>query len=161
MTGPSGGIMAITINDSCTGCTACVRACPVAAISGARSQRHRIDPSRCIGCGACGRVCPVSAVLDSEGRAIVRLKRAAWMQPAFDLASCIGCACCVAACPVECLVMEGGQPGGLGETPHLAKPETCVSCELCVEICPVDCVVMGSGIPVGKADGNAAGEGAA
>ena len=43
----------------CIGCTRCVKACPVDAISGTLRQPHVIDPEKCIACGACHKVCPV------------------------------------------------------------------------------------------------------
>jgi NADH:ubiquinone oxidoreductase subunit F (NADH-binding)/(2Fe-2S) ferredoxin/NAD-dependent dihydropyrimidine dehydrogenase PreA subunit len=50
------------ITDNCTGCTLCVRNCPVDAISGDRKQKHVIDAERCIKCGVCYEVCQFDAV---------------------------------------------------------------------------------------------------
>ncbi len=47
----------------CTGCGACLRACPVEAISGEKKQPHRIDQDLCIRCGSCRQACKFSAVL--------------------------------------------------------------------------------------------------
>jgi NADH:ubiquinone oxidoreductase subunit F (NADH-binding)/NAD-dependent dihydropyrimidine dehydrogenase PreA subunit len=44
--------------DRCSGCGACVRACPVDAISGERKKAHVIDQETCIQCGACLTACP-------------------------------------------------------------------------------------------------------
>ncbi len=44
--------------ERCTGCGACKRACPVAAISGESRQTHLIDTRTCISCGACLNRCP-------------------------------------------------------------------------------------------------------
>jgi len=50
------------LEDACTGCTACARKCPVAAISGERRTLHVIDPDLCIKCGICIQTCKFNAV---------------------------------------------------------------------------------------------------
>jgi ferredoxin len=47
----------------CTGCGACVRACPVEAVSGKKKKPHAIDQDRCIRCGSCREACKFEAVL--------------------------------------------------------------------------------------------------
>lgn len=49
--------------DICTGCTACARKCPAAAITGDVRKPHRVDAEKCIKCGACAEVCRFSAVV--------------------------------------------------------------------------------------------------
>jgi len=55
-------LITYSINENCTGCMACVKACPEDAISGEKKQRHAIDPDKCIKCGACRSVCKFDAV---------------------------------------------------------------------------------------------------
>ncbi|GAB4411524.1 MAG: NADH-quinone oxidoreductase subunit NuoF [Thermodesulfovibrionales bacterium] len=50
------------LEDLCTGCGACRRACPSGAITGEKKKPHRIDQALCIKCGACFDVCRFNAV---------------------------------------------------------------------------------------------------
>ncbi len=49
--------------DKCTGCGACLRACPHSAISGAKQEPHIIDPAACAKCGICRDTCKFEAVM--------------------------------------------------------------------------------------------------
>lgn len=49
----------------CTGCGACVEACPVEAIS-LRDNKAIIDAKKCVDCGACESECPAEAISMSE-----------------------------------------------------------------------------------------------
>lgn len=51
------------VAEACKGCTACVRACPVDAISGERKEAHTIDEDKCIRCGACVETCRFDAII--------------------------------------------------------------------------------------------------
>ena len=50
------------VAERCNGCQACVRACPVDAVSGQKKGVHTIAAERCIACGACYEACPTQAV---------------------------------------------------------------------------------------------------
>ncbi len=49
--------------DKCTGCGACLRACPHDAISGAKQEPHIIDREACTKCGICRDTCKFEAVV--------------------------------------------------------------------------------------------------
>jgi len=48
--------------EACTGCAACVRVCPTAAITGEKKQPHVLDRETCIKCGACYEKCRFDAI---------------------------------------------------------------------------------------------------
>jgi NADH:ubiquinone oxidoreductase subunit F (NADH-binding)/(2Fe-2S) ferredoxin len=48
--------------DKCTGCTVCIKKCPVDAIIGNRKAPHFIVEDKCIGCGACFEACKFEAI---------------------------------------------------------------------------------------------------
>jgi NADH:ubiquinone oxidoreductase subunit F (NADH-binding)/NAD-dependent dihydropyrimidine dehydrogenase PreA subunit len=48
--------------DACTGCGACLRACPQEAISGEKKEPHTIDQEKCIRCGICFSTCKFDAI---------------------------------------------------------------------------------------------------
>ena len=53
--------------DACTGCRACVSACPTGAVTGERKQVHVIDQKLCIKCDACRQACKFDAVRVDTG----------------------------------------------------------------------------------------------
>jgi electron transport complex protein RnfB len=56
------GTVAIIEEPFCIGCTKCIQACPVDAISGAAKQMHTVIEALCTGCGLCLPPCPVDCI---------------------------------------------------------------------------------------------------
>ena len=48
--------------ETCTGCGACLKACPVDCITGEKKKLHTIDVKQCTRCGACRNVCRFDSV---------------------------------------------------------------------------------------------------
>ncbi len=134
--------MAHTITEKCTGCTACLKICPVAAIQGERKQLHNIDPTLCIDCGACGRICPVEAVHDPQGQVMAFVKRNQWHKPVVTVSKCISCMVCLQDCPVNCLRWGEADKESHRAFPVLGAPVLCIACEFCARGCPVEAIEM-------------------
>jgi ferredoxin len=131
-----------TITIDCTGCTACVRICPVEAIAGERHSVHQIESTICIDCGACGLICPVDAILDERAVKILHARRALWKKPEIIPARCISCGVCLQSCPVNCLGWGQPDPASRRALPVLFKPALCIACAFCQADCPVDAIRM-------------------
>ncbi|MFH1012008.1 MAG: NADH-ubiquinone oxidoreductase-F iron-sulfur binding region domain-containing protein [bacterium] len=50
------------IDENCTGCEVCRRACPVEAITGEKNEIHKIHTELCTRCGICLAVCKFDAI---------------------------------------------------------------------------------------------------
>ncbi|MDT8274084.1 MAG: 4Fe-4S binding protein, partial [Desulfomonilia bacterium] len=135
--------MAFSITDSCNGCQACTKLCPVAAISGKKQKLHRIDETLCIECGACGRICPQGAVLDQFGILCQMVKRSRWKKPVISSTTCMSCTICIDVCPVNCLEMSDARDAkNTHGYAYLARAKECIGCGFCALECPVEAIVM-------------------
>lgn len=134
--------MSCFISDKCTGCTACIRVCPVDAIQGEKKKQHFINVLLCIECGACGRICPVTCVFDDNGRPVAKLKKSRWPRPIISIEKCYACENCVEACPADALAMADEELPLMENAAVLVKPEKCVSCGWCVANCLFDAICL-------------------
>lgn len=54
--------VAVINEDLCIGCTKCIQACPVDAISGASRLMHAVIADECTGCDLCVEPCPMDCI---------------------------------------------------------------------------------------------------
>lgn len=134
--------MSHSIIEACTGCTACVKICPVAAISGERKALHIINDFICIDCGACGKICPSAAIINAEGQLCQPLKKSLWLKPVVIQSKCVACGACIQVCPAS--VLEFNEPVGIGEhvKPILVDEKNCIGCSFCEAACPTHAIEM-------------------
>ncbi len=139
--------MTHTINAECTGCTACVKICPVNAIHGERKSLHVIIEDNCIDCGACGRICPFAAVVDPQGEICTQVTHSLWPQPAVLELRCVACGACIEVCPTSVLNFVERVNGNTHLMAALADEKNCIGCSFCATACPTEAILMVTPLP--------------
>lgn len=119
---------------ACTGCVACVDACPEQVLV-LRKGKAVFDPERgeCSFCHACVDACAPGALRD-EG------KDAPWIQGAVVDDACLGargvvCASCRDACPAAAILIPPAARGAA-----CIDADACTGCGACVAVCPTDAI---------------------
>lgn len=131
------------ITDSCIGCTACAKNCPVLAIDGKPKELHVVNIRRCVSCGVCARVCPKNAVLDGHGNPAQSVPRMKWPKPVVDETLCSACSICVTWCRAEALRISPPKfHGDIHVFAELFQPNKCVACGLCERNCPLGAITL-------------------
>jgi Pyruvate/2-oxoacid:ferredoxin oxidoreductase delta subunit len=144
--------VAFSITHNCTGCTACLKRCPMGAIAGTRGKLHVIDPTLCIDCGACGVVCPDEAIHDDRGGLCELLPARIRPKAVVDEPACVGCQWCAWACPEDAIVLSPGPPGSGFSAIAAVVEKRCTGCTLCEIDCPYDAIHVRRGDDVLLAD---------
>ena len=97
----------------CVGGLSCANVCPVHAVALNKKNVARVNRAVCTGCGACVKACPRNLIrlIPEENTLIPRCanpKSAADARKECDV-SCIACGLCVKNCPTNAITIEGNR----------------------------------------------------
>jgi energy-converting hydrogenase A subunit Q len=129
--------------DTCIGCGACIKECPVDCIQlEMPSPVHIRD--ECVFCGKCVETCPFQAISLQEEYFQVEdghiiFKRRNILGPSsgevlVDSVSCQRCGVCINKCPVDAMSMVDDQV--------VVDQDACILCGECQRICPTKAVEL-------------------
>lgn len=123
--------------DACTGCNACVEACPESVLVAGEGGLPEFDPARgeCTFCGDCAAACGESA--------FVPLPAAPWTLQALVGDACLAahgivCMSCRDACGPAAIRFPPAHPVALPRV----DADRCTGCGACVQGCPTQAVSL-------------------
>ncbi|CDG65227.1 MAG: energy-converting hydrogenase subunit [Methanobacterium sp.] len=125
------------IEETCIGCGACIKECPVDCIELEMPSPVHIGED-CVHCGKCVEVCPFQSIYLKEesfhvedGRVLFKRRNITGPshgEVVIDNDSCQSCGVCVNQCPVEAMTMENDQV--------TVDKDKCIFCGECRTLCP-------------------------
>lgn len=116
----------------CTGCDACIRACPERVLARAPDGLPQFDPQsgsgECTFCGDCVQACGTRALDPTQPRPwTLRAGVGGGCLPAAGIV----CASCREVCPERAITVPPGARG-----PARVDADRCTGCGACVGVCP-------------------------
>lgn len=135
---PPGATMASLA--ACTGCSACVKACPESVLRIA-AGKVRIDfaEGECSFCGACAKACPEPVFDGPVSGAPARMAHRAELRSSCLVNAGIACMTCRDACPEQAIALV---PRIGGPFRPALDAAACTGCGACVAPCPAKAIAL-------------------
>jgi len=123
--------------DICTGCDACIAACPTSILVKARGGYPIVDfgINECTFCGDCVNICKPRALQKKEGRSPWDLK--ASINSSCLSSAGITCRVCGDRCDARAITFKLALSG---KATPVIELSLCTGCGACIAPCPVDAV---------------------
>ncbi|MDY9922415.1 4Fe-4S binding protein [Methanobacterium sp.] len=129
--------------DTCIGCGACIKECPVDCIELEMPSPVHIEDG-CVYCGKCVETCPFQSISLKEesfqvedGRVLFKRRDITGTSSGevlIDNTACQRCGVCVNKCPVDAMTLENDQV--------IVDEDKCIFCGECQSICPTRAVKL-------------------